>query len=515
MVTRITLTLALMTVSACGLEAEIFGPVFDRGHVVVPEPNDTFLHGQATGLSGGVVRLFTSGASGPGADVNVDASGLFAYVLPGTFEATGSLLWVEQGDQVALGVVPFVPAAESVFHEPREVFVWEQHELLKDLNSVTSAASMILYAIAARFSLSLDALPAEVIRETYDNILLAAAEPGSAAHDFTLAVSTLDAALSAAAMPRYRVDALGGDGSFLSSEWLQSAQVDYDGDGVIDLDTVPFDALLDEASLVPLANVCFDEEFISVVFHVDLRSGRLNANCSEVDNFKHTKPNPAKSVFFTGGIHEDSRVCASPEASNCLTEAQIDAANAELGDWVPNMIPMVDDGTSGDAQANDGIWTATFVLPYLSTGACSAPEHSERAPCEEAGETWSEIGVRLGYKYTFGQAAQDWTDSEEWPGNRRLLELVDLNGDRIISRYDIFGDETANKDFANQLSPAQSGCGFVTWEADTPEGCAGDTRENRVGLEGTTAACDGEADALGTWNDPGPVAPLTIPCSGE
>jgi MazG family protein len=54
--------------------------------------------------------------------------------------------------------------------------------------------------------------------------------------------------------------------------------------------------------------------------------------------------------------------------------------------------------------------------------------------------------VRLAYKYTFGLEGQGWTDSEEWPGNQRLLELEDLTGDHRVTRWDLFGDEAAKSD---------------------------------------------------------------------
>ncbi|MGB0591449.1 MAG: choice-of-anchor X domain-containing protein [Myxococcota bacterium] len=496
------ITIAGILLSGCGLEAELLGPVMDQGHVVLPEPEDTFLHGQALGFAGGSVRIFTNGTSGPDGEAVVDDAGLFVQRLPGAFEATGALLWITSETDVGLALVPEVPRAASIFHEAQQLYVWEQHELLSNVDSLTTAAAMTIHAAASRLGLGLDALAPETIRRAYDRLL---AHRDGEEHPFTRferAITTLDSTESAQSVSKYRVDALNGSGSFLSEAWLASVEVDMDGDGVVDSDVSAFDSLLAEAGLTLELDTCFDSAATVVVFHVDLRPGRLNGNCAEVDPYKHTSPAPGKSVFLTGGIHEDTPVCRLGDTSDCLTEAQIDAANALLGDWEPNRVAMHDDGTQGDVQANDGVWTLVLTLPYI------APILGDAGDVDEA---WA--GVRLGYKYSFGQAGSGWTDSEEWPGNRRLLELIDLNGDHIVTRYDVFGDETSNKDFVNQRAPVKGGCSFVTWAQDTEQGCLSDTRENRLGRLGVSAACDGGADDIGLWDEPGPVTPLTIPCS--
>ena len=56
-----------------------------------------------------------------------------------------------------------------------------------------------------------------------------------------------------------------------------------------------------------------------------------------------------------------------------------------------------------------------------------------------------------------------WTDTEEWPGNQRILEVDDLDGDQLVIRYDYFGDEATNKDKKNSLSFANGGCGTNQW----------------------------------------------------
>ena len=100
---------------------------------------------------------------------------------------------------------------------------------------------------------------------------------------------------------------------------------------------------------------------------------------------------------------------------------------------------------------------------------------------------------------------QGWTGSEEWPGNQRLLELEDLDGDGLVVRLDVFGDEATNKDKANLLTGANGGCGVNYWELNAKDGCAHDTRERQVDTDG-----DCKADA---WPSAGAVSPITVPCS--
>jgi len=138
---------------------------------------------------------------------------------------------------------------------------------------------------------------------------------------------------------------------------------------------------------------------------------------------------------------------------------------------------LFDDGTNGDAVAGDGIYSRAFVFPR---------------------------GVRIAYKFTYGRGGQNWTGTEEWPGNSRLLELVDVNGDEVIVRRDFFGDETSNKNQANLLSPARGGRGTVTWDTDANDDGLLDAREITV---------DFDADCSADGFPPiGPNPPLTVPC---
>jgi hypothetical protein len=147
-----------------------------------------------------------------------------------------------------------------------------------------------------------------------------------------------------------------------------------------------------------------------------------------------------------------------------------------MGAGVPNQVPMYDDGTNGDEVGGDNIWTVAFDLPR---------------------------GLRVGYKYTWGLRGQQWTGSEEWPGNSRILEVADVNGDGFVNRRDVYGDEATNKDKSNLNNAASSGT--ITWTTDF-HGCgAPEAREQRF-VEHSMCTC------ATTWTTPQAVGPLTVAC---
>lgn len=151
-----------------------------------------------------------------------------------------------------------------------------------------------------------------------------------------------------------------------------------------------------------------------VIMGVVRSQGYPNFKCVPVDIDKWVNPSAGDRMFFTGGIHDDSPV-QDPIIQNNV-----------FPNWVPNMLPMSDDGLRGDEVAGDDIWTISFILPE---------------------------GLRMGYKYTFGAQGENWTGTEEWPGNQRLMEVVDVNGDGYVARFDVFADEAANKDKQNAWAP--------------------------------------------------------------
>ncbi|MBM4354962.1 MAG: hypothetical protein FJ109_14445 [Deltaproteobacteria bacterium] len=86
-----------------------------------------------------------------------------------------------------------------------------------------------------------------------------------------------------------------------------------------------------------------------------------------------------------------------------------------LANWIPNKIPMVDNGEAPDKKANDGIWTATFGF----------------AP-----------GTMLRYKYTCGLPKDEgkWPGTEEFPLTERGLDVTQDPKYHKVAVKDIFAD---------------------------------------------------------------------------
>jgi len=189
---------------------------------------------------------------------------------------------------------------------------------------------------------------------------------------------------------------------------LARNNIDYTGDGIRDGDSAAFDAKLAEVAQLYQPEGCPDPDNVRVVFSVDFVEGSKDGNGGNVSRFKWATDKPGKQMFFVAG-------CTSSRPSRipiCRTRRR----------GVPNQLAMFDDGTNGDEVSGDGIWSIYFDVPR---------------------------GVRLGYKYTWGLRGQGWTGSEEWPGNSRIIQVDDLNGDDFVYRRDVFADEATNKDRMN------------------------------------------------------------------
>ncbi len=249
--------------------------------------------------------------------------------------------------------------------------------------------------------------------------------------------------------------------------WLLRSQLDYDGDGIPDDSTAKFDAKLAAAAPLYDPSGCPDTTRVRLVFTVDFNEGGKNGNCAGIDRFKWAKDAPGKSMFFVGWVHRDSVV-------------QDAAVNAMLGGSTPNQVQMYDDGSNGDETAGDNVWTIYFDVPRGDPATSSV--------------------LRIGYKYTWGTRGAVWTGSEEWPGNSRIIEVRDLNGDNFVYRRDVFGDEATNKDRANLNL---TGTGSIDWTTDL-HGCGvPEARENKY----VNSQC-----SCGDWATPVALGPITVRC---
>ncbi len=243
---------------------------------------------------------------------------------------------------------------------------------------------------------------------------------------------------------------------------------DYTGDGKADHDTLAFDAQLAQVAQLYRPAGCPDPNNLRVVFTVDFNDSAKNGNCATVDKFKWATDKPGKSMFFVGWVHKDS-VLQDP------------TVNSELGASTPNQIAMYDDGTNGDEVAGDNVWTVSFVIPK---GNPTAGQY-----------------FRIGYKFTWGTKGALWTGSEEWPGNSRILEIVDVNGDDFVYRHESWGDEASNKDNSNLNTKST---GTITWTTDL-HGCGPEARENTYDFK--TCSC------ASTIQTPKGIGPINVACT--
>ncbi len=260
--------------------------------------------------------------------------------------------------------------------------------------------------------------------------------------------------------------------SAIDSGFIALNPFDYAGDGRPHHDSEAFDTKLAEVAKLYRPLGCPDPDHIRVVFTVDFNEGGKSGNCGTINRFTWAKDKPGKSMFFVGWIYDGS---AGLPASD-ITDPTVAKA---MGSSTPNTIPMYDDGTNGDKTAGDNIWTITFDVPRSSAGHV----------------------LRIGYKFTWGTAGAQWSGSEEWPGNSRILEVVDDNADNFVYRHDVFGDEATNKDKSNL---SLNGTGSITWTTDLHNCGTPESHENKY---------DNNSCKCGDVITPKWIGPLTVTCT--
>ncbi|MFN3201052.1 MAG: choice-of-anchor X domain-containing protein [Bradymonadia bacterium] len=337
------------------------------------------------------------------------------------------------------------------------------------IDASTTTSTLITDAVLSAGGRTLQNVEPREVIEIFDQMAAAYGEEGREQAFLRMVERVLEAASTGGNIPVFNIPAF--DAEFnataptLNPDWLAARQVDYDGDGAPDSDAAAFDAALGRVVESRLSEpVCYDPQLIQVVFEVDFNEGRLDGNCDSINRFRWVQDEPGKQMYFVGGVHEESE----------LQDPIVDAILGNTGSWTPNTVPMYDDGTNGDEVAGDNIWTRAFALP---------------------------IGMRMGYKYTWGQQGQLWTGSEEWPGNQHILEIVDVNGDNFVRRRDNFGDEATNKDLSNL---GRDSGGMVTWDSDHNGDGIPDVHERPIDVDNDCT--------LDEWLTPTAVPPLTVPC---
>jgi len=152
-------------------------------------------------------------------------------------------------------------------------------------------------------------------------------------------------------------------------------------DGTKAIDTAPFAG----------SKVVFEDQttMVYVTFEVDV-TGKLLPITTYTD-IKTLPPPAGKGVVYITGNQDP------------------------LGQWIPNKIPLVDDGNAPDEAANDGKWTAVFGF----------------AP-----------GTAVHYKYTIGLPKDEaqWSGTEEFPLTERAVEVTQDPKYHKMIVHDIFAD---------------------------------------------------------------------------
>jgi hypothetical protein len=466
-----------LALGGCVVDGLLFTQTLDEEHETPPEPSPTVLRGALDpDRSGELLFWDASGGRVTPRQTRVTEEGFYEASFAGTDSFSGLRLTTTRGSQVSFGLVPNIPRARSVRSPTIRIDLADDLPPMARISDETTAITLAVER-KSQGSGGLGSLAPDQLTEVIGALGQEVFAEGPLLTLRQMITRLQDAAAAAPAgtptvfaLPDQRAPG----SSPLSADFLLRVGVDYDNDGANDRDTASFDAALDAVANSVDLNSCLSEESVRLVLQLDINEGAQDLNCEVIDRFQWIEPDPGDGVFLTGAVHVDQPNCAeSPGEAFCLDEAEIAATSKLLGDFVPNQVAMYDDGTNGDAVAGDGIWTLALEVPR---------------------------GVRLGYKYTYGKGGEGWTGTEEWPGNSRIIQAEDTDGDGIVVRRDLFGDESSNKDKQNALSPSRGGRGVISFDTDANGDGVIEARENRIDTDG-----DCVADAAPS---PGPVSPV-------
>jgi len=515
MVTRHVLFLSAL-VSACGLEQPALDNATPKGPDWVPQAADPYLvKGQVFALPGAAVEYFApSGPPIAGVAATAGTSGVFMSEFPGSTGYRNLVVTASSFGTRMLGVAVQVPKNKDIYYDAQDksaggmdfYHLGGMHTVVWRTDLLPQEAKAESNRVMANIDDRTTALVLAMLRNTHNNatnlgavsvtstlaamnVLAQQIERDRGGPSFDLFLQVQRVLAASAGSKQLPPCFLFPDetGVYLNPAFLVAADVDYTGDGLPDGTTGPFETALDKAAAAIALTACEAKDSVTVVFMVDVNPGNRDLNCGPINPFKFATDEEGKTMFIAGGMETDdttalTKTCPGAKGPGCLTKEEWAGVNAALGSWVPNKMAMRDDGQDGDATAGDGVWTAVVQLPYIPVAAGSLIDR----------------GVRIGYKYTYGFPGQGWGNSEEWPGNHRILELFDVNGDGLIVRYDYFGDETSNKNVAN-INQALCGSNKNPWPEQAEAGCHSDVHENKIDVDGDCV--------LDAFAEEGPVVP--------
>jgi hypothetical protein len=435
-----TLLAFVLLMSGCGLEV-VIGLAGRSEHKAPKVEKATILKGKVTGLTSASIKVLLAGAEI--ATGTAEGNGDFSIELPKGNDYSNLIVTASVGSAVLKTVVAEVKREETTN--------------IGQVNLTTTTATIILEARLSAQGLDVINYPTQGIKIAFLK-LPQELEKNAAMKAFKDIVDKVHTAAQKAEgsaylrSPRFKMAA---DGKTLEpvSSGLNpdiADTLDYCSDKALgcqdgkETDTNPFDkALAAAAQALSLPTCTYDKE-IRLVLTVNLNSKILNGNCKTYNLFKHAKRYGGQScencsVYVAAGVHRDSGI-QDPKIAQLLEN------------WEPNRLQMYDNGTNGDLVAGDGIWTLSLKVPApKDTGkTCKVDTDCPKSDVCTGGTC--KTVLRLGYKYTYGLNGDVWGGTEEFPGNQRLLEVVDLNGDGIVARHDNFADEATNKDKVNTLS---------------------------------------------------------------
>jgi hypothetical protein len=398
------------------------------------------MQGTVTGVPSARVSLVdATGASV--ADTTSSASETFSFTLRAETAYRNLRTVATKGQLVLAAFAPSVSATSAGQSTPP----------IAGVGAIDSLSTMAAFTVSEKLrqsGISLASVQPSVVSQAV-TLVKSMANTGAVLTFWRMVVDLIAAAdRTTSDVPIFNVGAFSNTSttSFLNRTFLVSRDLDYTrDDGGIDKSTDPFDLALAAAArtfTLPAPTVCLDPNKARLVFTVNMNAGQKDGNCDTIDRFLWAQDSAGATMWFTGSVHEESPI-------------QDPTVNDLLGNFKPNIVPMYDDGTHGDAVVGDGIWTVAFDVPWTTACGLGADGGVRFAGTSDAGisTTGLDAGtlpcLRVGYKYTWGQAGAGWTGTEEFPGNRHIVEVVDVNGDGIVHRADSFADETTNKDKAN------------------------------------------------------------------